>query len=52
MKGNCVDKQVESMQRSKKDIIETHCKNCKMVMTLVYGMMGIAVLETLMNNKN
>jgi len=47
----CVDAQVESMERNKTDIVETHCKKCGMIITLVFGTMGIQVLETLLKEK-
>ena len=43
----CVDKQVGDMERQNKDLQETHCNKCGMVITVIMSMMGVRCLETL-----
>lgn len=47
----CTDSQVKDMERLKKDIQETHCNNCGMVITVVMTIVGVRCLEVLINEK-
>lgn len=47
-KFQCVDKQIADMERQKKDLQETHCNNCGMVITVVMTMYGAKCLEVML----